>query len=115
MRFASGAIAAITIGGIAAGGFHSYPRIDVITANGQAHLAGHDHIWEQLTWTTRDSAEVHTLSASPEALGNTRYTDAFQHFFACLRTGQTPTSTPADGIRSVALAMAVYESAQANG
>ena len=112
IRFASGAIAALTIGGIAAGAFHSYPRIDVITANGQAHLTGRDHIWERLDWATRDDAAVHNVVVSPEGLGNTRYTHAFQHFFDSLRDGTPLSIGVEDGVKSVALAMAVYESAR---
>ena len=112
IRFANGAIAALTIGGIATGAFHSYPRIDVITANGQAHLTGRDHIWERLDWATRDDAAVHNVVVSPEGLGNTRYTHAFQHFFDSLRGGTPLSIGVEDGVKSVALAMAVYESAR---
>lgn len=111
-QFAGGAIAALTIGGIAAGAFHNYPRIDVITENGQAHLEGRDHIWETLRWALRDSAAVQTLTLPPEGLGNTRYTDAFRHFFTCLRTGEKPSATVEDGVTAVALTMAIVESAR---
>lgn len=112
IRFANGAIAALTIGGIAAGAYHAYPRIEIVTENGQARLTGRDHIWETVSWATRDADTVSEIVASPEALGSTRYTHAFHHFFGCIRTGQSPTCGVADGVRSVALAMAVYESAR---
>jgi predicted dehydrogenase len=112
IRFASGAVAALTIGGIAAGAYHAYPRIEVITHHGQARLSGRDHIWERVSWAGRDDNAVHEIVASPEALGATRYTHAFRHFFDCIRTGQAPSCGAADGIRTVALAMAVYESAR---
>jgi predicted dehydrogenase len=112
LRFKSGAVAALTIGGIASGGFHNTPRIDVITANGQAHLEGRDHIWEEVRWNLRGSPELHNLTLPPEQLGSTRYTDALRHFIACIRTGQKPQTGPLEGLKSVALAMAVYESAR---
>lgn len=112
LRFANGAVAALTLGGIGTGAFHAFPRIDLIAEHGQAHLIGRDHIWEAVTWTSRGSPTVEHMTLSPEALGNTRYTDAFHHFFECLRTGTTPAATVDDGVRSVALAMAVYESAR---
>jgi predicted dehydrogenase len=112
VRFAGGVIAALTIGGIATGAYHAYPRIEVITADGQALLTGRDHIWERVSWAGRGDDGVREIVAPPEALGSTRYTHAFQHFFACIRTGQPPTCGVVDGVRAVALAMAVYESAR---
>jgi predicted dehydrogenase len=112
VRFADGAIAALTVGGVGAGAVRDFPRIEVVTAYGQARLSGREHIWERLEWATRDDESVHTLLRSPEALGNTRYTHAFSHFFQCLRSGQQPSVTPEDGVTTVALAMAVYESAR---
>ena len=112
IRFADGAIAALTVGGVGVGAVRQFPRIEVVTANGQARLSGREHIWERLEWATRDDENVHSLLRSPEALGNTRYTHAFQHFFQCLRSGQHPSVGPEDGVQSVALAMAVYESAR---
>jgi scyllo-inositol 2-dehydrogenase (NAD+) len=111
LSFAGGAIAALTVGCLGAGAHHDYPRLDVVTANGQAHLAGRDHIWERLTWALRGSDETQTLTAAPERLGHTRYTRAMQHFLDCVRNGQKPSATIEDGIRSVAIAQAVYESA----
>jgi len=114
LRFKSGAIAALTIGGIGAAGFKSYPRIDVITANGQARLFGREHIWERVSWTTRDSSDMQEMILSPEALGNTRYTHALQHFLDCVREGRQPSSGVEAGLKTVALAMAVYESARSS-
>jgi predicted dehydrogenase len=111
LRFASGAVAALTIGGIGTRAFRAFPRLDMVTENGQAHLDGREHIWETLTWATRDSAETHTLTTAPEWVGNTRYSAAFRHFFECIRTGVKPAATIADGVLAVALAEAIYESA----
>jgi predicted dehydrogenase len=112
LRFAGGAIASLTVGGIGAGAYHDSPRIDVVTTNGQARLYGRDHIWERLSWATRAGQELHELTLPPEALGNTRYTYALRHFIECLRTCQQPSVTIEDGAKMVALAMAVYESAR---
>jgi len=112
VRFADGAIAALTVGGVGVRAMRRYPRIEVVTANGQARLSGREHVWDELEWATRDDEAVHTLLRPPEALGSTRYTHAFQHFFDCLRSGQQPSVTPEDGVTTVALAMAVYESAR---
>jgi predicted dehydrogenase len=112
IRFDNGALAALTVGGVAVSAYRDFPRIEVIAANGQAQLRGREHIWESLTWSPRNSDEVRTVTISPEALGNTRYTHAFRHFFTCIRGGQPPSATISEGVRSVALAAAVYESAR---
>ena len=110
MRFASGAIASLTVGGLAVGAFATFPRINLITEHGQAHLQGREHIWESLTWATRGGTELHRLQASPESLNNTRYTAAFSHFADCVKNKQQPTASIQDGVRAVAIAEAVYES-----
>ena len=112
LRFANGAIASLTVGCIGAGAYVDFPRIELITANGQAQLFGRQHIWERLSWATRDSSAVNQVNQPPEALGNTRYTDAFRHFFECVRSGQQPSVGVEAGVKTVTLAMAVYESAQ---
>jgi predicted dehydrogenase len=112
VRFASGAIAALTIGGIGAAAQKEFPRIDLVTANGQARLTGTQHIWERLRWGTRDDETMHDLLAPPEALGNTRYTHAFNHFVDSVRHQSRPSVGIEDGVTAVALAMAVYESAR---
>jgi predicted dehydrogenase len=110
MRFASGAIASLTVGCLATGAFSAYPRINLITEHGQAHLQGREHIWESLTWATRGSDEVHTIHANPESLNNTRYTAAFQYFAECVKNKQQPSASIHDGVRAVAVAEAVYQS-----
>jgi len=112
LRFESGAIAALTIGGIGTKAFRRFPRIDVVTERGQASLRGSDHIWNELSWSTRTDEHIKSLGAPPELLGRTRYTDAMRHFFACVRSGEKPSATIEDGVRSVALAAAIYESAR---
>ena len=112
MRFANGALAALTIGGVGTTAQRDFPRIEVTTVNGQAVLTGREHIWTELAWTTRSSDAMRHLYRSPEAMGNTRYTDAFRHFFECIRTGGQPSSGADAGVTAVAIAVAVYESAR---
>jgi predicted dehydrogenase len=112
LRFADGAIAALTVGGVGAGAFREFPRLEVVTANGQARLYGREHMWDRLQWATREGDAVQQIIRPPEALGSTRYTHAFQHFFDCIRAGVQPSVGVEDGVKAVALAMAVYESAR---
>lgn len=112
LRFRGGAIAALTVGGIGARGYHDTPRLDMVASNGQARLEGRDHVWEALSWTLRGTDEVHRLNLPPEQLGATRYTEALRHFIACIRTGSAPETGPMEGLKSVALAAAVTEAAR---
>ena len=110
LRFESGAVASLMVGGLGAGAFNAFPRLNLITDKGQAQLGGHDHTWSSLTWATREGADRHMLEASPETLGQTRYTHALRHFAACVKSGKRPSATVQDGVRAVALAEAVYTS-----
>ena len=112
LHFQGGGIAALTLGGIASGAEIDFPRIDVITENGQAHLQGRHHIWERLTWSTRDSAEMHTIATVPEMLGKLRYEPALQHFIECVRNDEPFAASLEHGMMTVALAQGVYESAR---
>lgn len=112
LRFENGGIAALTIGGVGTKAIKNYPYINLFTANGQAQLIGHEHIWDSLTWTTHDASTKQTFAAAPESLGSTRYTTAMQHFVECVRSGAKPTATVEDGILAVTLAEAIYESAR---
>jgi predicted dehydrogenase len=115
IRFANQAMASLILGGVGTPSWREYPRLHLLTEKGEAELLGRQHTWERLRWTRRDNAELHDLVSPPETLSDTRYSHAFRHFFACLRNGQKPTATLEDGIRSVALAMAIYESAHTGG
>jgi predicted dehydrogenase len=112
MEFAGGSTAALTVGGLGSGSFLDFPSIDLITANGEARLSGRHHIWEQLLWAVRGTDAVKRLTAPAESLGSTRYTCALNHFFDCLENGSRPSATVRDGVISVAIAAAVYESAR---
>jgi len=110
VRFESGAIAALTCGGIGCGAIQDFPRLDVVTRNGQARLRGRHHIWERLAWTTRGEDQVHQQSSLPEVLGQTRYAAALRYFCDCVRVGTRPMPGVEAGVTTVAMAMAVYES-----
>lgn len=112
LSFHSGAIAALTCGGIGAPAFDDFPRIDLFAEHGQAQLRGRHHIWERLTWARHDDELTHQLTAAPEQLGTTRYTDALTHFCQCIRDGAAPSATVDDAVLSVDVAMAVAESAR---
>lgn len=109
IRFSNGAVGALTIGGQGTGAFDDYPRLDVACADGQARMAGRNHMWTELRWAER-GGDIQCLRAEPEALGRTRYSDAFDHFFASLADELPFAATPADGLRAVRLADAVYRS-----
>lgn len=112
LRFPGGAIAALMVGGLGAPAFRNFPRLNLISANGQAHLTGREHIWETLTWATRASSCTQTFSTAPEALENTRYTCALQHFRQCIQDKRTPETSIKEGVRAVAIAEAINESAR---
>ena len=112
LKFESGGIAALTVGGYGANAHWDFPRIDITTKHGQARLRGRHHMWDSLTWAKRGGDTVRTFTQPPEVLGTTRYTDALNHFFECLRQGEQPRATIGDGMRSVAIANAVTRSAR---
>jgi len=112
MRFDGGGIAALTVGGYGANAHWDFPYIDVATKNGQARLEGRHHMWESLTWATRDAPCTQSMTRPPEILGSTRYTHAMAHFLDCVRNGKAPSATIDDGVLAVAVAEAVYESAR---
>ena len=112
LKFESGAIAALTVGGYGANAHWDYPRIDITTQHGQARLRGRHHMWDALSWARRDAATIHSFTQPPEILGSTRYTHAFTHFLDCLKNGTNPTATIEDGMLSVAIADAVTRSAR---
>ena len=112
LKFESGAIAALTVGGYGANAHWDYPRIDITTAHGQARLRGRHHMWDSLSWSLRGNDTVSSFTQPPEILGTTRYTQALTHFLDCLRRGEPPSATIADGMLSVAIADAVTRSAR---
>lgn len=112
LSFEGGSIASLACGGIGAGAFDTFPRIDLWTENGQAELIGRDHVWQELRWATAGDTEVRHLQAAPEQLGQTRYTHALRHFLEAARSGGPPPATLDEAVLSVDVAMAVIESAR---
>jgi len=112
IKFESGAIAGLTVGGYGANAHWDFPRIDITTEHGQARLKGRHHMWESLSWTTRDTNIVQSMTQPPEILGTTRYTHAMTYFLNCIKNDEKPAGTINDGIVAVAIAEAVYESAR---
>lgn len=53
LKFESGAIAALTVGGYGANAHWDFPRIDITTEHGQARLRGRHHMWDSLSWAPR--------------------------------------------------------------
>jgi predicted dehydrogenase len=112
LRFANGAAAALTVGGIGADARLDFPRIDLVAMHGQAQLIGRHHIWEELRWALRGEKQLRSEVLPPEILSNTRYTNAFAHFLTCVRDGNSFAASVDDGVLAVAIAMAVQESAR---
>jgi predicted dehydrogenase len=88
-----------------------FPRLDLVTAGGRASLRGRGHVWTSLTWAQRGAPAAQTLSAPPEHLGETRYSEALRRFITSIRDHTPPPATLADGLITVDLAAAIYESA----
>ncbi len=107
---AAGPACAITAGGIGSAANHNYPRLDLYSEHGYLRLSGYDHTWYSVDWSIRGDQTERRFVAPPEELGRTRYSDALDHFVNCIRTGTTPESTIADGIRSVRIADAIRRS-----
>jgi predicted dehydrogenase len=110
--YEGGAVASLGVGGIGTNAFDDYPRLEVLTTNGQARMTGRQHIWDRLTWASRDDDALHVMGPPPESLGDTRYTRALRHFCDCVRSGAQPEATIADGVLCVRMASATYESAR---
>jgi predicted dehydrogenase len=111
LAFANGAVAALTLGAHAAGAMDDFPRLDLVTAQGRASLRGRGHVWTGLTWARRGQPEARALSAAPEYLGETRYSEALRRFVTCIRENSPPPATVSDGLLAVDLATAIAESA----
>lgn len=111
IQFENGGTAALTCGALGAQAFNMPTYINIFTENGQAKVTGDDHMFETLTWATRDDKEVKTQSwEQPPRSQIVRY--SMRHFVDCLRSGEQPTATLEDGIIAVAMAMGLRESLQ---
>lgn len=112
MSFENGGLATLACGGIGAGAFDAFPRIDLWAESGQAELIGRNHVWQEVRWATNNDATVRQFSSEPEQLGQTRYTHALQQFVEAVRSGGAPPATLDEAVLSVDVAMAVIESAR---
>lgn len=108
--FPSGAIASLLVGGIGAIGNHDYPTLTLYCRNGEARLKGRNHTWQELEWVLRGEKESRRLSAEPEQLGRTRYSDSMERFLAVIEEGREVPSTVEAGLLSVRMAEAIYAS-----
>jgi len=110
VSYENGSVASLAIGGIASPAFMDYPRMELWAAKGQARLSGRMHIWTDLTWACSGQEAPSVLSTQPEFVDRTRYTAAFEHFFACLDKGLRPDTSVEEGRVAVKMAEAVYRS-----
>jgi predicted dehydrogenase len=109
VKFVGGGAAALTAGGVGARVFDQPTFLSVCTAHGQARVTGPSHMYDTLVWARRDakrlSRETWELPPRRQIM---RY--AMRHFVDCVKSGQKPSAGLADGMRALALAMAVRES-----
>ncbi len=110
IRFVNDSVVTLTLGGIGAGAVPQFPWLDFTTEDGSLELVGENHVWTIVKWTRHGDRDVKQMSASPEQLGRTRYTDALEHFAACIRECKTPETTIADGVLAVQVADAMRKS-----
>ncbi len=110
LRYASGSVAALTLGGIrGSDAVGATPRLHLSCADGRAELQGRAHMWTALEWGPRGGT-TQILRHDPETLARTRYSAAFDHFFARLADGEPFDATPAHGVAAVTVADAIYRS-----
>lgn len=110
MRFAAGGTVNVSLGGVGVSSQTDYPWLELFTANGYLRLTGESHVWRRLEWASRTDGELSQLTAAPEQLGRTRYSDALEHFSSCVRDGTAPAATVEDGVLMVLIADALRES-----
>lgn len=110
LDFSSGAVASLLVGGIGAAGNHDFPSLTLYCRNGEARLKGRNHTWQELEWVLRGEKESRRLSAEPEQLGRTRYSDSMELFIEVISQGKEVPSPVADGLLSVRMAEAIYAS-----
>ncbi|MDJ1009232.1 MAG: Gfo/Idh/MocA family oxidoreductase [Paracoccaceae bacterium] len=110
MTFASGAVAALTCGGIGgSANMLGTPRLDVACAGGRAEMRGQHHMWTDLEWDPGGTG-IRRLTVLPEMIERTRYSDAFDHFFAAINEERPFKTTLKDGALAVEIADAAYRS-----
>ena len=110
MRFASGGAVNLTLGGIGVSGQAGYPWFELFASSGYLRLTGETHVWRRLEWASSSDGELSQLTAASEQLGRTRYSDALEHFYRCVRDRSAPKATVQDGVLMVLIADALRES-----
>lgn len=107
VEFANGTVAALTGGALGARGIGIRTWLDVYAEGGQAILTGSKHRYDTLTWAQhgQDNAETETWETPPQLMHA-----ALGHFIDSVRTGTPPSCTVDDGMRALALSMAVQQS-----
>lgn len=108
--FGDGRTAALALGGIGTAAISGFPHLELFAEGGQARLGGLDHMWTNLDWALRGRSFQSQITTVPERIETTRYTPALTQFINCVKTGAKPVTGPADGLRAVRIADAVYRS-----
>lgn len=110
LRFESGGTVTLSVGGVGARAQANYPWLETFTEQGWLRVTGSNHVWHRVEWARRGEEAAQVMDAAPEQLGRTRYTDAFEHFVDCVRSGRTPEAGVRDGMVMVRIAEAIRES-----
>lgn len=110
LRFASGGTIGLSLGGLGARGNVGYPWLEVFTEHGWLRANGRNHAWREVTWARRGEDGTSRYANDPEQLGRTRYSDAFDHFVRCVRTGEQPEASVEAGVLMVRIADAIGQS-----
>lgn len=110
LRFESGGTVGLSLGGLGARANVKYPWLELFTENGWLRASGANHVWQRVEWALRGSEDLLRFENHPEQLGRTRYSNAFDHFVECVKSGTQPESSVEDGILMVHIADAIRES-----
>lgn len=112
IRFESGAVASVTGGSLGADCLRTPTWLDVYTEKGQALVTGIDHMFDTLTWgRAADQGEPKREHWPNPPLRTLIVRYAIEEFVNSIRTGKQPESDADAGLKALALAMAVNESA----
>ena len=74
LRFENGAVATATLGGVGVGAHKDYPRLELVSAKGQAKLRGQNHVWTSLRWARRGDETLQVFDGAARATGTTHVT-----------------------------------------
>ena len=110
LGFDSGLSGTLVLGGVGTRAHKTSPGLEVFALNGRLALEGRDHMWTAVAHDLRDADQTHRFEQDPERIARTRYSDALEHFAACIVSGGNPSATIADGVWAVDMAEAAYAS-----